>query len=141
MRSLVSLCSVLAVTTALAQTPQPAAEPQSRVRFSGVVGRPATTAPVAPAETPKGARRVEIRQWSVPEKQRLGELKAAAAPAKSPRALTIYHLRAGEVTTVIEGKRIVRHEGEYWTLQPGQTQVLETGNDTAVVETIVVDDG
>jgi uncharacterized cupin superfamily protein len=42
---------------------------------------------------------------------------------------------------VVDGREVERRQGEFWTLRPGETMTFQTGDDTAVVETIVVDQG
>jgi hypothetical protein len=144
------LIPLLATATVFAQTPQtpqtpqttppvqPGATPQggaqvtSRVRFSDRVSlRAAPEGALAP--------RVDIRLWSIPEQQQLRSLEIAGLDMTPGKSLVIYNLRAGELTTVINGKRIARKVGDFWTLRAGESQTLETGNDTAVVETIVVE--
>jgi hypothetical protein len=130
------LIPLLATATVFAQTPQttPDADAQvtSRVRFSDRVRlRAAPEGALAP--------RIDVRLWSIPERQQLRSLQIEGFDTTPGKALVIYNLRAGELTTVINGKRIARRIGEFWTLRAGETQTLETGNDTAVVETILVE--
>ena len=141
-----ALIALLATSTAFAQAPeptrpaQPAATAQegaqvtSRVRFSNRVNLRA-----APATEGAPAPRIDVRHWSIPERQRIGALEIAGFDTTAGKALIIYNLRGGELTTLINGKRIARRVGEFWTLRPGERQTLETQNDTAVVETIVIE--
>jgi len=75
-------------------------------------------------------------------------LRAAAPPAPQPdiRAVplkaqggyVIYELRAGKLTTVINGNRQERGLGEFWLVRPGETITLETHDDSVVVQTIQI---
>jgi hypothetical protein len=141
-----ALIALLAMSPVFAQVPQqtvpaqPAATAQegakvtSRVRFSNRVNLRA-----APPTDASPAPRIDVRHWSIPEQQRIGGLEIAGIDTTPGKALIIYNLRGGELTTIINGKRIVRRVGEFWTLRAGERQTLETQNDTAVVETIVIE--
>ena len=141
-----ALIAMLAMSPAFAQAPQPTAPAQpavtaqegaqvtSSVRFSNRVNLRA-----APATEASPAPRIDVRHWSIPERQRVGALQIAGVDTTPGKALVIYNLRGGELTTIINGKRIPRRVGEFWTLRPGERQTLETQDDTAVVETIVVE--
>jgi quercetin dioxygenase-like cupin family protein len=72
--------------------------------------------------------RVTIRRWIMPNK---------AVVEKFPEeGLVIVQLRAGSLTTVIGGKREERREGAYWTVRPGEAMSLETGDDSAIIQTV-----
>ena len=47
-------------------------------------------------------------------------------------------LKAGDLTRVIDGERQERREGEFWTVPKGARLVLETEDDSAVVEATVI---
>lgn len=53
--------------------------------------------------------------------------------------VTIVQLRSGEVTTVINGERQEREEDELWTVAYDETMELATEDDSAIVQTIVLD--
>jgi hypothetical protein len=52
--------------------------------------------------------------------------------------ITIMQLRAGDLTTIINGNRQERHEGEFWTVPAGAQFSIETEDDTASVQTIEI---
>ena len=76
--------------------------------------------------------RVAIRNWSLG-----GGLKLAELPLPV-KGLMIVQLRGGRVTTVIQGNSQARREGEFWTVPPGVPMGVETGDDSATLQTIVV---
>jgi len=78
------------------------------------------------------AVRVEIRNWTFGGGLKLDELPV---PAKG---LLIAQLRGGRVRTVIGGSRQARQEGEFWTVLPGVRMGLETDDDSASIQTIVI---
>ena len=49
------------------------------------------------------------------------------------------HLQAGEITTVIGGRREQRRQGQIWTVPPGVAMGLATGRDAASLQTILVE--
>lgn len=53
-------------------------------------------------------------------------------------ATLILQLRGGELLTVIDGERTDRAEGEFWTVLPGQSMVLVTDDDTAVISVTAI---
>lgn len=78
------------------------------------------------------AARVDIRVWSIAGHQRLAGLRLPF------RGLTIVELRAGDLTTVIDGRRVERREGEIWSVPAGSAMQLQTDDDTAVVQTTLI---
>jgi hypothetical protein len=124
--------AMLSPSAAQQKAEEPPAALSSRERFSGSL-EPRGAALAA------GGISVDIRHWSIGERQRIPGAKLTAF--EGARTLTIYHLRAGELTTVVDGREVERRQGEFWTLRPGETMTFQTGDDTAVVETIVVDQG
>lgn len=52
--------------------------------------------------------------------------------------IVIMQLRGGELTTVIDGKRQERKEGEFWTVPAGAKISFETEDDTATIQTIEI---
>ena len=75
---------------------------------------------------------VDIRNWTLGGGVKVDELPLSA------KGLMIAQLRGGRVTTVIGGNRQARREGEFWTVQPGVRMGLETGDDSATIQTVVV---
>jgi quercetin dioxygenase-like cupin family protein len=76
------------------------------------------------------ALQVEVHHWSIRGGQRV-------TPAASP-GFRVMQLLAGAVTTVIDGQRVARREGEFWTVPAGVALLLETGDDTAVLQVTTV---
>lgn len=76
--------------------------------------------------------RLDIRIWSIGGRQRLAGLRLPF------RGLTIVELRAGDLTTVIDGRRVERREGEIWSVPAGSAMQLQTDDDTAVVQTTLI---
>ena len=97
---------------------------QSRSRFEG-------TGPVRVAGRADSVR-VDVRQWSIAGGQRI------AALALPVRGLLIVELRGGRLTTVIDGRRQERRIGEIWSVPPGHTMQVETGDDMATIQTTSV---
>lgn len=52
--------------------------------------------------------------------------------------IVIVQLRGGELTTIIDGKRQERKEGEFWTVPAGAKMSIETDDDTATIQTIEI---
>jgi len=110
-----------AMPVGLAQAPTPPPAPTQL--FSGTVNvRGARPGPV----------NVAAYYWVFHEQQRVAVLDV---PLKGTVVLQV---RTGSVTTVIGGRRQLRREGEFWTLAAGVSMGIESGNDTAVVEAVVV---
>jgi len=59
-------------------------------------------------------------------------------PLKARGGLVVYELRAGKLTTIIDGKRQVRREGEFWVVRPEQNILLEADDDSVVVQTVQI---
>jgi hypothetical protein len=57
-------------------------------------------------------------------------------PLKGTVEITVYELRVGKLATIIDGERQERREGEFWVVLPGQSIVLEGGDDSVVVQAI-----
>jgi hypothetical protein len=91
-------------------------------RASGAIGE------AAPATGPS----VEVRNWSLAGGSRIEDLGIAH------EGFALVELRAGELTTIIDGRRDKRLEGAFWTVPPGARMGLETGDDVAVIQTIVI---
>jgi quercetin dioxygenase-like cupin family protein len=87
---------------------------------------------VVRAGAPTESARVDMRQWSIAGGQRLASLRLPF------RGLLIVELRAGEVTTIINGERVMRREGEIWSVPAESTMQLETGEDAAILYTTLI---
>jgi hypothetical protein len=64
--------------------------------------------------------------------------KIMALPLKGQGGFVIYELRAGKLTTIINGNRQQRREGEFWVVRPGESIELETDDDSVVVQTLQI---
>lgn len=84
------------------------------------------------AELHDGNVDVEVRRWSIGDGVRLDRL-----PMENDGWL-IVNLRGGELTTIIDGERQEREENDFWTVPPGSEMGIETEDDSAVIETIVI---
>ena len=87
---------------------------------------------------------VYYQEISLPPGTRAAGSTAAPPPAAGPAALPlkatggflIYELRAGKLTTIINGNRQERRLGEFWIVGPTDTVTLETEDDSVVLQTI-----
>jgi quercetin dioxygenase-like cupin family protein len=75
---------------------------------------------------------VGVHLWTIRGGQRHAALEI---PGKGT---LVVQLRAGTLTTIISGRRQERKEGDFWTVPPGAIMAVETGQDTAVLQTILV---
>jgi quercetin dioxygenase-like cupin family protein len=125
-----TIAAALAVL-APAATPAPAAA-QARPDYPGVEARDRFAGSLRLSARDGSARalQVEVHHWSIRGGQR-------ATPAASP-GFRVMQLLAGAVTTVIDGQRVARREGEFWTVPAGAALGLETGDDTAVLQVTTV---
>jgi quercetin dioxygenase-like cupin family protein len=74
--------------------------------------------------------RVIIRNWGI--------LNGQQIPQFPQEGFLIAQLRNGSLTTVIDGERQERHEGEFWTVPADSSMSVETGNDLAILQTVAV---
>jgi hypothetical protein len=77
---------------------------------------------------------VAVHSWVIREQQTIAMLELPL------RGTAIFHLRAGSLTTVINGRRQTRQTGEFFTVRAGVPVGVETGGDTAILETVIVAD-
>jgi len=88
-------------------------------RFSG---------PLPAARNPTLAdARVMLRHWNIANDQRV------EIPHEG---FMVIHLAAGKLTVVSGGERKERDTDEFWTVQPGERLILETGRDSVVLRTL-----
>lgn len=133
-----AVLSFLLVAASLAATVAPAQQrpgPPARPSFDA----PVTLAPIERFDGPVTFRardgqprtvRVVVRNWTIPNRQQI---------ARFPEeGFLIVQLRGGQLTTVIAGQRQERKEDEYWTVPAGVPMSIETGNDTATIQTTAV---
>jgi hypothetical protein len=99
--------------------PDNVGKPVVRHMFDGSVGE-------------KSRRLVAMRQYSLPRDQRGLSLDVPQ------EGMLLVQLRAGELATIINGERRQRLEGEWWTVSPPSAMRLETGDNTVVIDTILI---
>lgn len=75
---------------------------------------------------------VLIHNWIIPNAQQL--------PQFPQEGFMIAQLRAGTLTTVINDERRERREGEFWTVPAGSSMAVETGDDAAILQTMVAEE-
>ena len=73
---------------------------------------------------------VVIRNWIIPNRQRIQRFPE--------EGFIVVQLRGGELRTVIDGQRQERSEDEFWTVPAGASMSIETGNESAIIQTMVV---
>jgi len=73
---------------------------------------------------------VVIRNWIIPNRQRIQRFPE--------EGFIVVQLRGGELRTVIDGQRQERSEDEFWTVPAGASMSIETGNESAIIQTMAV---
>jgi hypothetical protein len=76
--------------------------------------------------------RVTIDTWLIPNGQNIEGLDLPL------RGLTIVELRGGSIVTIIDGRRVKRRSGDFWTVPPTSRMALQTEDDSAALATTVV---
>ena len=119
-------CAALGLAQAAQQPPQfDAAYPLQPIeRFAGPVV-------VSNASGQTRTVRVAIRTWGIPNRQRV---------TLPERGHLIVQLLSGDLTTVVNGERRARKEGEFWTVPAGQALQLETARDTVTLSVISIEE-
>lgn len=122
------LAGLLVAESAVAQVaPSPGGEAaQLRKpieRFSG----PVTVR--APDGSPRQVQ-VVVRNWIIDNRRRIAQFPE--------EGFLIVELTGGELATVIDGQRRERKSGEFWTVPAGSTMAIETGNDSAALQTVAI---
>jgi len=143
--------SALALSTDLleAQSPSNSEGISARDRFSGpVVAQRNDQARAATADMVRVRTEppvVQYQEMSLRPGIRVGgstrvaaqkATLAAALPLRKIGGFLIYELRAGKLTTLINGNRKERQLGEFWIVGPADDVTLETGDDSVVLQTI-----
>jgi quercetin dioxygenase-like cupin family protein len=102
-------------------------------------GASAQTVPLKPLERfdgtiVVGTREIHvlIRNWVIPNGQQI--------PQFPHEGFMVAQLRAGTLITVIHDERQERHEGEFWTVPAGSSMVVETGEDAAILQTMIAEE-
>jgi len=73
---------------------------------------------------------LSIRDWIIPNRQRIERFPE--------RGLLVIQVRAGSLTTIIGGKREVRGTDEFWTVPPGASMGIETGQDSVILQVVAL---
>ena len=81
--------------------------------------------------TPK-VLHVTIHNWIIPNDTKVDPLPE--------EGYLIIQLRAGELVTVINGKREKRKTDEFWSVPAGSKMTLETERDSAIVQIVAIRD-
>lgn len=127
------ISALVMATPLLAQSEKPGV--RSFQQFDEVLDVPRGGAKALSAipETPAATvrKRVKVQQWIIDGGQRVPLPGSGVA---------LVELKAGELTTVIDGKRQERREGEFWTVPEGSTMTIETEDDAVIIETTAVSD-
>jgi hypothetical protein len=109
-----------------------AAHTQDRGRDTGVTALDVISSVAGEAESL--GRKVIIRQIRIAPGQEAAELD------QGKTGLMIVQLRAGELVTVVDGERRQRQEGEWWTVDRPSAMQLQTGDDSVILDTILIVD-
>lgn len=109
--------------TASAQEGKEPTKPRVAERFSGPVG----------VITPAGTENVDvsIQKWIVNGGTRVGLPRVE-------RGAVLIHLMAGSLAVIGKDSRVVKVEGDRWTVPQGQEVAVEAGDDSAVLMVTVV---
>jgi hypothetical protein len=120
--------ALLVPASSIAQTPRPdQSNPQVNLQtlFEGRLPAP------KPGDKP---RQIVMRQITIEGHQRAVRLDLP------DKGLLLVQLQAGQLATIIDGERRIRLEGEWWTVSLPSAMLLETADDTAVIDTTLIVD-
>lgn len=95
--------------------PAPVSRFQGNAQFKGKDGRTRDA-------------QVSIRQWTIPPKQKLDALPE--------RGFLLVTVRAGKVTTTINGQRQQRRTDDFWTVPENAQMSLEASGEAALIEVL-----
>ena len=108
----------------------PPIELQPVDRFAGKVGVRSKRLTAA-GGGPTNDLQITLRNWHIPNRQRIEHFPE--------QGFLIVQVRSGEdVVTVIDGQRQQRKAEEYFTVADGSTLSIETGNDSAIIQTVAI---
>ena len=140
------LIEILVVIVSLGQRPSPAAAPAqgSEPSAASKFDEPMVIQPIdrfdshtilrGPRLAAAGAQtefRMTLRSWIIPNRQRIERFPE--------QGFLIVQVRSGEdMATVIDGRRQQRKVDEYFTVPLGSHMSIETGNDTAIIQTFAM---
>jgi len=85
------------------------------------------------ARTPEGRERplrVSMRNYIIQNRTRL--------PRVGGGGTMVVHVRAGSLTTVIDGKRQERLADQFWVVPSGAEMAIETGEDSAIIQVVTI---
>ncbi len=71
---------------------------------------------------------LSIRNWIIQNRQQITTFPE--------QGLLVVHVRAGTLTTIIDGKRQERGLDEFWTVPAGSTMGIETGDDSVILQVV-----
>jgi len=77
--------------------------------------------------TPKRVT-LTIRNWIIQNRQRI--------PVFPEQGLLVIQIRAGSLTTIINGQRQDRGPDDFWTVPSGTTMAIETGEDSVILQVV-----
>lgn len=79
----------------------------------------------------RGKVQMTLRNWDIPNRQRVDRFPE--------QGFLIVQVRSGEdLVTEIDGQRQQRKVEEFFTVPTGSTMSIETGNDTAIIQTLAI---
>lgn len=118
-------CFLSVALAALCRAEEPAAAPLIDVfpRFDGTVT----------LRTPKGtptSARVQLHNWGIRNGQTLTSFPL--------QGLLLMELRAGELTSIIDGERTSREAGSFWIVPERAQLTLITDTDTATLQVTAI---
>ena len=73
---------------------------------------------------------VVVRNWIIDNRRKIARFPE--------QGFLVVQLRGGEVVTTIDGERRERKSDEFWTVPAGSTMSIETGDDSATLQTIAI---
>ena len=126
----IALVCLTTLLLGLSLAQEPAAQSQIRPteRFNGTVS-------VRMRNGERAQVRVAVHNWIIH-----GGQKNLTLPFPA-QGFLIAQLRSGEAFTVINGQRQERREGEFWTVSSEKSMAIETEDDSAIIQTIIIGGG
>jgi len=119
--------AVLIATNAQAQAPVDPRRFDATVELKAVSGAEGRTTIRDSAGATKPVI-ITIRNWIIPNRQHI-----AAFPE---RGLLVIQVRAGSLTTIIDGQRRDRGVDDFWTVPSGTAMAIETGDDSVILQVV-----
>lgn len=131
-RALAFMFTLIVIVTVTAWIPLSQAQ-QQRPGYSGIIDqiqRFRGQARLSTGETT--VVEVDVRNWTIGGGARLDALPLPI------QGLMVVQLRGGTLTTIINGNRRERFEGEIWTVPTSVPMGVETEDDSAILQTVVM---